>query len=233
MEFGLTQVHHPTFRHREKEVDTEIKEQKLGKFRLHEEGWVVCRAFKKRITTIRKVISEHESPCWYDDQGSLMPDLDSSPPKQNPHPNMAAYHHLPNNYPCKEELDHQQYFQYQVPHHDHFLQLPLLENPKLLHPPSTSTATLTSNISMAAYNYGELDMNQKVSNVQSSISLTEEEHMQQNLQSVFGNERGGADQVTDWRVLDKFVASQLSQDGHDLSKENNVVFQGSADKCSC
>ncbi|KAF5731075.1 NAC domain-containing protein 7-like [Tripterygium wilfordii] len=196
-----------------------------------EEGWVVCRVFKKRIaSTIRKA-SEHESPCWYDDQVSFMSDLDSSPPKQTHHPNMNSnYLHLPN-YTCKKELD-LHHFQYQLPHHDHFLQLPLLESPKLLHPPSTSAtaASLTTNVSMAAY--GVLDMNQQASNtVQSSISLTQEEHMQQNLQSLFGDhERGGADQVTDWRVLDKFVASQLSQDGQDLSKENDVVFQGSDDQ---
>ncbi|KAL2540080.1 NAC domain-containing protein 7 [Abeliophyllum distichum] len=37
-----------------------------------EEGWVVCRVFKKRIASMHKV-SEHDSPIWYDDQVSFMP----------------------------------------------------------------------------------------------------------------------------------------------------------------
>ncbi|KAB2038189.1 hypothetical protein ES319_D03G128800v1 [Gossypium barbadense] len=85
-----------------------------------DEGWVVCRVFKKRITAMRKV-GEHESSCWYDDQVSFIPDLDS--PNQTSLSN-NAYHHLP--YSCKKELD----LQYQVPH-DHYLQSrdPLSCNP--------------------------------------------------------------------------------------------------------
>ncbi|XP_031390232.1 NAC domain-containing protein 7-like [Punica granatum] len=152
-----------------------------------EEGWVVCRVFKKRIPTVRKM-SEHGSPCWYDDQSPFMPDLDSPNQSSNPS-NLANYHHLP--YACKKELD---LHQYQLPQ-EHFMQLPLLENPKLLLAP-----------------FG-LDMNQSTA-LQSSSSLTQE----QNLHSLFGNnnnnnhEQEVVDQVTDWRVLDKFVASQLSQE---------------------
>lgn len=44
----------------------------------------------------------------------------------------------------------------------------------------------------------------------------QEEHMQEGDQihhnTLYSNEQLAADQVTDWRVLDKFVASQLSQD---------------------
>ncbi|KAK9143236.1 hypothetical protein Syun_012636 [Stephania yunnanensis] len=150
-----------------------------------EEGWVVCRVFKKRITTIRKT-SEHESPCWYDEQVSFMPELDS--PKRVDH-HMGYHHHA---YPCKQELE----LQYQIPH-ESFLQLPQLESPKL---PQHSTAN-------------------------SSSALTQDEQMQQshhqrNINSLFNNKNEQlVDQVTDWRVLDKFVASQLSQD--DVSKEAN------------
>ncbi|KAL5810926.1 hypothetical protein ACOSQ4_027494 [Xanthoceras sorbifolium] len=163
-----------------------------------EEGWVVCRVFKKRITTMRRV-SEHESPCWYDDQVSFMQDLDS--PKQNSQPNLG--YHL--SYVCKKELD----LQYQLPH-DQFLQLPLLESPKLLQ----TTPNLNCNSMAAAYG---LDINHATT-LQSS-SHTQEE---QNLHSIFGrdnNNEPAVDPVTDWRVLDKFVASQLSQE--DVSKENN------------
>lgn len=44
-------------------------------------------------------------------------------------------------------------------------------------------------------------------------------HHQQNLNSLYNNGEQAVDQVTDWRVLDKFVASQLSHE--EASKENN------------
>ncbi|GFZ15208.1 similar to NAC 007 [Actinidia rufa] len=138
---------------------------------------------------MRKV-SEHNSPIWYDDQVSFMPDLDS--PKQNSHPNYLPYHHHhhQNPYPCKKELD----LQYPNPNQGHFFNLPLLESPKLLQnaPPNM----------MVAFGGGL------------SSSLAQEEH---NLNSAYGS--NFSDQVTDWRVLDKFVASQLSQE--DVAKEND------------
>ncbi|KAK1577651.1 hypothetical protein Q3G72_023573 [Acer saccharum] len=180
-------------------------------------GWVVCRVFKKRITTMRRV-SEHESPCWYDDhQVSFMQDLDS--PKQNSQPLNLGYH-LP--YVCKKELDH--HLQFQVPNHEQFLQLPLLESPKVLLQ-TTPTDNLNS-INMAGYNGLDIINHASSStNLQSSSSLTLQEEQNLNLHSIFGRDSNNNepaavdDQVTDWRVLDKFVASQLSQD--DVAKENN------------
>lgn len=132
-------------------------------------------------------MSEHGSPCWYDDQSPFMLELDSPSQSSNP-TNLASYHHLP--YACKKELDHH----YQLPQ-EHFIQLPLLENTKLLLKP-----------------FG-LDVNQSTA-LQSSSSLLTQEH---NLHSLLGNGSNNhgleaANQVTDWRVLDKFVASQLSQE---------------------
>lgn len=127
-----------------------------------------------------------------------MPDLDS--PKQASHPNFA-YHHVP--YACKKELD----YQYQVPQ-EHFLQLPLLEIPKML---NSSVAPLVG-----------LHMNPAISTMQSSPAMTEEEHIQKTNNS----SAQLADQLTDWRVLDKFVASQLSQEDapekHNYSNENHI-----------
>ncbi|MBA0678487.1 hypothetical protein Goari_019829, partial [Gossypium aridum] len=133
--------------------------------------------FKKRLTAMRKV-GEHESSCWYDDQVSFIPDLDS--PNQTSLSN-NAYHHLP--YSCKKELD----LQYQVAH-DHYLQSrdPLSCNP------------------MAAF--GQCS------------SFTQDHHIQQthdqHLNALFGNHSNeqAVDQATDWRLLDTFVASQLSQE---------------------
>ncbi|XP_062146715.1 NAC domain-containing protein 7-like isoform X2 [Alnus glutinosa] len=76
-------------------------------------------------------------------------------------------------------------------HPNNFLQLPQLESPK---------------IPQSVLPYG--------SALQSS-TLTQEEHMN----SFYSNNEQAVDQVTDWRVLDKFVASQLSHgDDQDASK---------------
>ncbi|GKA59473.1 NAC domain-containing protein 7-like protein [Tanacetum coccineum] len=166
-----------------------------------EEGWVVCRVFKKRLPTMRRA-SEHESPIWYEDhQVSFIPEIDS--PNQNNslsnlvHPNLQ--------YPfgsCKKELDHLQNYQINP---DHYLQLPLLESPKLL--PSC-------NSSMPMYG---IDINQAGSiNYQpSSISNNKDIHKIQD-QNVNNH-------VTDWRVLDKFVASQLLSQGEVSAKENHYT----------
>ncbi|KAJ8650049.1 hypothetical protein MRB53_003072 [Persea americana] len=155
-------------------------------------GWVVCRVFKKRITAIQKA-NEHEAACWYEDQVSFMSDLDS--PKRIV-PNMG---YLP--YSCKPELE----LHYHIPH-DPFLQLPQLESPKL----PNSSGTVSCN-SIAPYG---LDINHGSSLLSSSFA--QEEHMQQSHQhqmnSAYHNAEQSMDQVTDWRVLDKFVASQLSQE---------------------
>ncbi|URD83087.1 No apical meristem (NAM) protein [Musa troglodytarum] len=145
-----------------------------------EEGWVVCRVFKKRLAAIRRV-SDHDSPCWYDDHVSFVTDLDSA--KQiSPQPEMS------------------------------FLQLPQLESPKL--PMYVSHATA----------------------FQSSI-ITEEDLIQSSKQfqivSTYDN-TGNIDQavepVTDWRVLDKFVASQLSHD--DICREPNCSNSAKLDAAS-
>ncbi|RWW72406.1 hypothetical protein BHE74_00019801, partial [Ensete ventricosum] len=159
-----------------------------------EEGWVVCRVFKKRLAAVRRV-SDHNSPCWYDDHvSSFITDLNSA--KQiSPQPDMVyhQHHHL---LPCKPELD----VHYHLPH-DSFLQLPQLESPKL--PMYVSHATA----------------------FQSSI-ITEEELIQSSKQfeiiSTYdntGNIDQAKEQVTDWRVLDKFVASQLTH--NDICREPN------------
>lgn len=173
-----------------------------------EEGWVVCRVFKKRITAMRKVISEHESPIWYDDQVSFMQDLES--PKQiSNHSNLSNYH-IVNPYPCKKELD----LPYQLPHHpDHFLQLPLLD--------INHTATLQS------------------SSLTHQDQIQRAHHEQINYRSgpLYGKSSAVDDQLTDWRVMDKFVASQLSQG--EIPKEkaysnapNYNMFHGSAGNAS-
>ncbi|KAI3800093.1 hypothetical protein L1987_35401 [Smallanthus sonchifolius] len=175
-----------------------------------EEGWVVCRVFKKRLPIMRRA-SEHE-PMWYDDHRvSFMPEIDS-PAQNNIRSNLAN-----NQYPygfCKKELDHLQNYQITPAHH---LQLPLLEGPK---------HHSTCNSSMPIYG---IDVNEGSSSSQPSL-LTQDHnnHIQQHQDQKLN------DQMTDWRVLDKFVASQLLiqsdvsiKENHDQSypnaEEQNVI----------
>ncbi|CAI9784468.1 unnamed protein product [Fraxinus pennsylvanica] len=160
-------------------------------FDLQEEGWVVCRMFMKKMATTRKE-EEHESLCWYDDQVSFMPDFNFSRPISQPY--TTSYHP---HYTCKQELE----LQYNMPH-DAFFQLPELESPKV--PQSTASSSIIP--------CGVLQFS----------SLGHEENVQQNNQlhisEIYSNDQAAVDQVTDWRVLDKFVASQLSQD--DATNDN-------------
>ncbi|CAA3019867.1 NAC domain-containing protein 7-like [Olea europaea var. sylvestris] len=180
-----------------------------------EEGWVICRVFKKRIASMHRV-SEHDSPIWYDDQVSFMPEIDS-PKQQN-----LDYHYPYNS--SKKELD----LQYQMPPDLHFLnQLPLLESPKMVQPPTSMSCSSIST-------YGGIHINNLSHSFQSSI----QSHDQHNFHSVYRNsttEQPAGDQMTDWRVLDKFVASQLSHE-EDVSKENDysnaadAAFHGGTDE---
>ncbi|PWA49066.1 NAC domain-containing protein [Artemisia annua] len=133
-----------------------------------EEGWVVCRVFKKRITTVRRM-DEHDSLCWFDDQVSFMPNFESPRRITHPHTSNSSYHHQ---LTAKPELDQ---LHYNLPHDHSFLQLPHLESPKL-------------------------QQTFQPSNHQLNINMLYGKNSEQDLQ------------VTDWRVLDKFVASQLSND---------------------
>ncbi|XP_024019629.1 NAC domain-containing protein 7 [Morus notabilis] len=178
-----------------------------------EEGWVVCRVFKKRMPTMRKV-GDYESPCWYDDQVSFMPDQLESPRRISHHPSalIASYnipHHHHHHYACKQELELQ--YSNNIMPADPFFQLPQLESPKVP--------------------YAGYDRNTAASTAMQSSTLTQEDQQQsnnnnqQNLNSLFSitnnviNSEQAVDQVTDWRVLDKFVASQLSHDQDIASKE--------------
>ncbi|XP_065858889.1 NAC domain-containing protein 7 [Euphorbia lathyris] len=166
-----------------------------------EEGWVVCRVFKKRLPTVRKM-GDYDSPCWYEDQVSFMPELES--PRGITQPYASYLHH----YPCKQEFELQ--YNNNIPH-DPFLQLPQLESPKV------------------PYGYDRNNNNNNGTPTLQSSTLTQEEqlqqtHFHQNLNSsIYQNNNNGeqaVDQVTDWRVLDKFVASQLSHEDAS-NKEGN------------
>ncbi|KAI4381756.1 hypothetical protein MLD38_007801 [Melastoma candidum] len=137
-----------------------------------EEGWVVCRAFKKRTTTPTKT-----SRSWLDKGSSYFNDEPSStsstidPSECISRPTQQEY--LASQFLCKQEVVTEQALAadnlsiFSDPD-DYFLHLPHLEGPSV---PQIKSKTARSDV----------DSHCKTS-------------------------------VTDWRALDKFVASQLSQE---------------------
>ncbi|CAA6666815.1 unnamed protein product [Spirodela intermedia] len=82
---------------------------------VQEEGWVVCRVFKKRIPATSKG-SEQEPPCWFEDHFLFPTDLGSAVTPYNQYV-----------YPSrKRETEFHQHLRQEA-----FLQLPQLESPKL------------------------------------------------------------------------------------------------------
>ncbi|XP_051119496.1 NAC domain-containing protein 7-like isoform X2 [Andrographis paniculata] len=98
----------------------------------------------------------------------------------------------PNNYTCKQELE----LQYGVPNNNIFLQLPSLESPTIQH----------SNPSMIPYGGLQEDHRTQEGDMGSTPDY-----------SFFPNRH-----VTEWQVLDKFVASQLSQDNEGRKATNEA-----------
>ncbi|XP_049933479.1 NAC domain-containing protein 7-like [Nymphaea colorata] len=159
-------------------------------------GWVVCRVFKKRITMLRRPIDQGYSPCWYDhDQVSFNHDLDSSP-KRIFQPEIPYQHP----FAFKQELDNH-------------LQLPQLESPKL---PDSGRCS-TSGVAFAF----EMSRGSSLFHPHMVSSFSHDEHRQQSqMNLLLANNSSQSDQVTDWRVLDKFVAAQLSPEDN-MPKETS------------
>ncbi|XP_012852567.1 PREDICTED: NAC domain-containing protein 7-like isoform X1 [Erythranthe guttata] len=160
-----------------------------------EEGWVVCKAFKKKMaaTSTRRDGEhehEHDSLCWYEDQHQVSfmpPHFDPRIIPPSPFPDSYNIIHY-----NKQEQD-LEYAQYD--NSDVFLQLPNLESPKV----QQSTAGGTTSLMQ--------------------VSSLEEHIMQEKDQMLSAASNV---QVTDWRVLDKFVAGQLSQHAGDDNNQINI-----------
>ncbi|CAN0908601.1 NAC domain-containing protein 7 [Linum grandiflorum] len=164
----------------------------VGMRKTLEEGWVVCRVFKKRLpTTMRRFGDQSESPFnWYNDQPSLLQELDS--PSQNAH--HRPYPSLPPSFlllqqqqqdylHCKQELDQLQHKHVHRRPEPSFLKLPQLESPNV---------PITAN--------GNNSYSSMVPSLSSAPPV--------NRDSTF-NEQEQLANTTDWRVMEKFVASQL------------------------
>ena len=133
-----------------------------------------------------------------------MPDLDSPKRIIAPQPeNIAAYHHNRHLYSCNPEL--KLHYTTSMPHDSLFLPLPQLESPKLPAYINSQGSALQSS---------------------SSIALEDAGHHLQTISVNYNNSAGSTnqsmEQVTDWRALDKFVASQLSQD---IDASKGLSFQ--------
>ncbi|XP_057449293.1 NAC domain-containing protein 37-like isoform X2 [Lotus japonicus] len=162
-----------------------------------EEGWVVCRAFKKKTTNSQTKTMEGWDSSYFYDEASVVSsvvdplDLISRQPPQR---------FLAQSFMCKQEIEAENLRHHMNP--EQFIQLPQLESPSvpLMKRPSTVVSLVSDN--------------------------NNEDHDDQN-RLLLSNKK-----VTDWRDLDKFVASQLSQETEGLpSFENHggsdmALFEG-------
>ncbi|KAK7309339.1 hypothetical protein RJT34_05979 [Clitoria ternatea] len=144
-----------------------------------EEGWVVCRAFKKRTTNVQtKTIEGWDSSYFLDEANGVSSvvdpiDLISRQPQS----------FLAQSFLCKQEIEADNNLSSMQ--QDQFVQLPQLESPSLPLVKRPSTVSLISD------NNNELLLDDEFQN-----------RLLSNTKQV----------TTDWRDLDKFVASQLSQE---------------------
>ncbi|CAM8915746.1 unnamed protein product [Rhodiola kirilowii] len=176
---------------------------------LQEEGWVVCRAFKKRATASQPKSIMNTGPAWnssayfYDDSGGSSSVIDSPLDyitRQQPLQSTSCF--LSQNFFCKQELELSEHNSIiansssLINSQDHqFVQLPLLESPSL---------------PMVKRSY-------------SSLSSLISDNVEQNKRYEAFHVSDDTNVTTDWRALDKFVASQLLShgDNYDADQVSN------------
>ncbi|XP_050226642.1 NAC domain-containing protein 37-like isoform X2 [Mercurialis annua] len=152
-----------------------------------EEGWVVCRAFKKRSTGQNKSIEAWDSSYFYDEPSVVSSVLDPIDYiSRQSHQNFLAQNFL-----CKQEIEADALGFMHAD--DSFVQLPQLESPSLPLTKRPSSVSLVSN-----------------NNNNNNNNNNEEDDQARGCSS--SNNNLNSKKVTDWRALDKFVASQLSHD---------------------
>ncbi|MBA0560726.1 hypothetical protein Golob_017604 [Gossypium lobatum] len=156
------------------------KSKLIGMRKTLEEGWVVCRAFKKKTTGQTKSIDVWDSS--YDEPSGISSVVDPLDYLSRQPQNL-----LPPSYLCKQETEAENL---NFVHSDQFVQLPQLESPSL---PLIKKPT---SISLVPEN-----------NNNNTNHKEEEDHLLKIMCNNNNNEK-----VTDWRTLDKFVASQLSHE---------------------
>ncbi|KAJ7520055.1 hypothetical protein O6H91_20G065100 [Diphasiastrum complanatum] len=160
----------------------------------NEDGWVVCRVFRKR--TSQKAYQRESAACFYEEQNSLISDLDS--PNKLINREMASYHQQ---FACKQEIQIDDFNTY----HDPFSQMPQLESPKIgYHAPFSCTMKgLISGEVMRQENHPpRFSLECDIRNTERILSQEKKLALQH-----FNNEP-----VTDWRMVDRLAAAQLSQE---------------------
>ncbi|KAK7386559.1 hypothetical protein VNO78_26892 [Psophocarpus tetragonolobus] len=137
-----------------------------------EEGWVVCRAFKKRTNGQTKNIEGWDRNYLYDEQASGVSSVvDPIDLMLRQSQRFSAQNFM---YKQEVEADNLSFM-----HAEQLVQLPHLESPSL-----------------------------PLVKKQSSVSLISDNKEDDSQKGLLSN----TNKVTDWRALDKFVASQLSQE---------------------
>jgi len=162
----------------------------------HEEGWVVCRVFRKRLATVQRMAGD--SPYWFSDHAGFMaPELLGSPRQAAHHQqSAAAMYHRPQSssssyHPCKVELEYRHLLS-----QEHFLQqLPQLESP---------TNKLPDLISQVATTLQPCSLAQEHGAPRYSVPELHAEPVYLPAGDASG---------TDWRALDRFVASEFISHG--------------------
>ncbi|XP_029127658.1 NAC domain-containing protein 37 isoform X2 [Cajanus cajan] len=146
-----------------------------------EEGWVVCRAFKKKTTGQTKTMEGWDSSYFYEEASGVSTMVDPIDLISR-----QSQSFLAQNFMCKQEIEADNLASMLQ---DPFVQLPQLENPSLplIKRPST-------------------------------VSLVSDNNEDEDIQNRLYNNT--TKKVTDWRALDKFVASQLSQE--DMHETNGL-----------
>lgn len=167
-----------------------------------EEGWVVCRAFKKKITGQTKtnnMVEGWESNYFYDEATTSVSSIVDPLEYITRQPTLLSnnnFNMLQNNLLCKQETSMEaaeNNLNFSYTNSDQFIQLPQLESPSL--------PLLKRPIS--------------------SMSLVSDNNNNNN-----NHEEDGSKNVTaDWRALDKFVASQLSH-------EETTLYEDDQHNCS-
>lgn len=173
---------------------------------MQEEGWVVCRAFKKKISGQQTKSTEGWDSSYFFDETN---DFISRQPHHLLHHHHHNYNNLlaaqnnnnNNNYMCKQETEVLDNLSSFMNSSDQFIQqLPQLESPNSL--PLMTKTTPSSLITSS--NNNNNNKNEEV----------EDHH-------VHDQSTRNKLVTTDWRALDKFVASQLSQEDSFENPNNN------------
>ncbi|XP_062183622.1 NAC domain-containing protein 7-like [Phragmites australis] len=177
----------------------------------HEEGWVVCRVFRKRLATVQRMAGDSPYP-FNDHVGFMAPEL-CSPGQAAVHHQQSAvvYHRHQSSYPCKVELEY-----HRLLPQEHFLLLPQPESPKL--PDLIGHVATTLQPCSLTQEHG-------------ASRYTVQAELQTEPLYLTARDASG----TDWRALDNFVASQLSHGDTTLkesaSYSNQVqVYQQAEEK---